>query len=261
MTLAARILGVSVWGPGLEGWEASRPILAGEAEYVVRSSPPPPPSILAATERRRTSPVVRLALAVAHEAALASGPPPGATRAVFASGNGDGPVVGSILEALADAGDERVVSPTQFHNSVHNAAAGYWSIGTGTRFPATCIGCHDDTWAAGLIAAMAEVAVHDAPVLLCCYDHPLPPPLDAVRPIGAPFAAALVLGPAGAGPGILVALGAGKVERARPEGLLALAWPNPAARALPVLIALARGAPDRHEVPYLDGRIGVEVQP
>ncbi|MBV8916037.1 MAG: hypothetical protein JOZ05_23735, partial [Acetobacteraceae bacterium] len=71
--MRARILGVSVWGPGLEGWTASRPVLAGEAPYEPRASPPPPPALLAPTERRRAGPVVRLALAVAQEAASASG--------------------------------------------------------------------------------------------------------------------------------------------------------------------------------------------
>ena len=40
-------------------------------------------------------------------------------------GNGDGTVIGPMLETLAAAGpEERPVSPTQFHNSVHNAPAG-----------------------------------------------------------------------------------------------------------------------------------------
>ena len=260
MTLTARILGVSVWGPGLEGWAASRPILAGEQAHVARPSPPPPPAILAATERRRTGPVVRLALAVAYEAALASGLPPGSTRAVFGSANGDGPVVGNILEALAASDDARVVSPTQFHNSVHNAAAGYWAIGTGTRLPVTCLGAHDDTWAASLLAAMVEGADGE-PVLLCCYDYPLPPPLDTARPIGALFAAALMLGPGGSGPQIRVDYRHGRRLQPRPEGLEAIAWPNPAALSLPLLIALARGVAARLQLPYLDGWLDIEVEP
>ncbi len=58
------------------------------------------------------------------------------------------------------------MSPTQFHNSVHNAAAGYWSIAHGSRQPATCLGAHDWTWAAALLKAVAEVAATGAPVLL-----------------------------------------------------------------------------------------------
>lgn len=268
--LAASVLGVSVWGPGLEGWAASRAVLAGEAAYVPRESLPPAPMMLAATERRRAGPVVRLALAVAQEAAVSSGIEAAALRSVFGSSNGDGVVVGGILDALArGAPGERVVSPTQFHNSVHNAAAGYWSIATGSRQPASCLGAHDWTWAAALLMAMVEVAADAVPVLLCCYDHPLPPPLHALRPTGAAFGAGLVLGPVqegrvrlrveyrADGAGVVPPLGLGL------DGLMRC---NAAARALPLLVTLARHEVGlhkggRHEVAYLDGHLVVEVAP
>lgn len=262
MMLSSRVLGASVWGPGLEGWEASRAILAGTADFVITDTPPPLPQLLAATERRRTGPVVRLALAVAHEAALASGRPAETLSAVFGSSNGDGPVVGSILDALATAKPaERVVSPTQFHNSVHNAPAGYWSIATGSRRPATCIGCNDDTWAASLLVALA--GLRDGPVLLCCYDHPLPQPLLAVRPTGAPFASALVLGE-GPGPELRVTHcrdAATPPTLPLDPALQRLARVNPAARSLHLLTALARQQSARFDIPYLDGHLSIALQP
>lgn len=256
--LSARVLGVGVWGPGLEGWAASRAILAGDAPYVARDTPPPPPAILPPTERRRAGPVVRLALAVAQEAAVASGLAPGSLRSVFGSSNGDGVVVGGILDALAGgAAGERVVSPTQFHNSVHNAAAGYWSIAHGSRQPATCLGAHDWTWAASLLKAMVEVAATKEAVLLCCYDHPLPPPLDVLRPTGAAFGVGLVLAPAGSGRALSVALEAGPVPP--PDAVLPGLEGNAAARALPLLRALARGETAGHVLQYLDGGLAVRV--
>lgn len=261
MKLSARVLGVSVWGPGLQGWAASRGVLAGSAPFVATDTPPPPP-LLAATERRRTGPVVRLALAVAHEAALAAGQSGAALSAVFGSSNGDGPVVGSILDAMATAQPaERVVSPTQFHNSVHNAPAGYWSIATGSHRPATCIGCNDHTWAASLLVAMT--GLHEGPALLCCYDYPLPPPLAEVRPTGPPFASALVLGE-GDGPALHVTL----CRHPAPSPVLpldpalqSLVQANPAARSLHLLAALARGQATLFDLPYLNGRLRIEVQP
>ena len=108
-------------------------------------------------------------------------------RCVFGSANGDGPVVGSILDTLTQASNRaRAVSPTQFHNSVHNAAAGYWSIATRNPLPATCLGCHNSTWAAALLFAMLEVDA-GAPVLLCVYDHPMPAPYAQIRPVRAPL--------------------------------------------------------------------------
>jgi hypothetical protein len=262
--LEASVLGVSVWGPGLEGWAASRPILAGAAPYEPLPSPAPPPLMLAPTERRRAGPVVRLALTVATEAAAASGLPPASLRGVFASSNGDGPVVGAILDALAHAAPgERVVSPTQFHNSVHNAPAGYWSIANGSRQPATCLGAHDWTWAAALLKAMADVATGRQAVLLCCYDHPLPPPLHQLRPTGAAFGAGLVLGPVQAGlPRLRVAYGAAAPDAPVSAGAFqALMLSSPAARALPLLLLLARSEAGGHQLPYLDGRLTVDVAP
>lgn len=262
--LRASVLGVSVWGPGLEGWAASRAMLAGCVPYVARDSVAPAPDMLGATERRRAGPVVRLALTVAAAAAAGSGLAPGSLRPVFGSSNGDGVIVGSILDALArGAPGERVVSPTQFHNSVHNAAAGYWTIAHGSREPATCLGAHDWTWAASLLTAMAAVAAGGGPVLLVCYDHPLPPPLDALRPTGAAFGAGLVLGPMADAPGLEVSWRAGAGVRAPlPPGLARLRDMNAVAEALPLLAALAQAAGEEsgHDVAYCDGHLRVSVR-
>ena len=89
--------------------------------------------LLAPNERRRAGTVMRLALAVAGEAAGMAGLPAAAMRNVFASANGDGAVIHALLEELARPDPQ--LSPTQFHNSVHNAPAGYWSIGNAAASP------------------------------------------------------------------------------------------------------------------------------
>jgi hypothetical protein len=139
---------------------------------------------------------------------------------------------------------------------VHNAAAGYWSIATASAQPITCVGCHDFTWPAALLTAMAEVATHREPVLLCVYDHPMPTPLDAKRPLIAPFGVGLVLAAADFVGGM-----AGITARFVPEALRALADGNPAARSLPLLETLARGAVGSHALAYLDGRLDVAAVP
>lgn len=264
MPLAVWVAGASLWGPGLEGWEASAPVLRGEQPYVARESPPPPPAILPANERRRAGAVTRLALTVAGQAAAASGLEPAALRAVFGSSNGDGPVVHAILDELSRPGGE--VSPTQFHNSVHNAAAGYWTIGAGSRRPASCLGCHDASFAAALLAAAAEARADRVPVLLVVYDLPLPAPLAAKRPTVAPLGVGLVLTPE-PGPNSLAQLGLchaaqpGEDAMPRDPGLRPLARGNPAGRGLRLLEALARGEADRFPLAWLDGRLDIEVTP
>jgi hypothetical protein len=265
-SLRAGVAAASLWGPGLEGWESSLAVLRGEAAYEPRPSPAPPPALLPPAERRRTGPVARLALAVASEAAARSGLPPASLRPVFGTSNGDGPVVGAILEALTPGDLPRLVSPTQFHLSVHNAAAGLWSIATGTPEPATCLGGNDATWAACLLTAMADIAAEGKPVLLCVYDHPLPPPLDAKRPTAAPFAVALALVPDGLAPARLeigYRTGRLRAKDAEPhaEALRPLARGNPAAQALRLLEALARGEAGPCPAPFLDGHLDGWIAP
>lgn len=249
------VLGVSVWGPGLEGWAVAAPVLMGATAPGSGGLPLPPPAILPANERRRTGPVVRLALTVAAEAVGRAGLDPAALRSVFGSANGDGLVVGGILDALSagDAGEGRLVSPTQFSNSVHNGAAGYWSIATGGGKSglcrsATCLGAGDSTWAAALLTAAMEVQEAQEPVLLVVYDHPLPPPLDRTRPIVAPFAVALVLAP---GTGLELAYAPDPAADWLPSAMWQpLAQGNPAAQSLRLLEHLARGSAGSCPAPY-----------
>ena len=257
--------GLAVLGPGLPGWKASEATLAGNAPWTPTDCTVPPPAMLPPTERRRTSLAVRLALAAAAEAA--AGEDPAALETVFASSNGDGAVVGAILETLTDPAG--AISPTQFHNSVHNAAAGYWGIGTGSKSPSVSVGGHDDTVAVGLLQAAAAVSARRRRVLFCAYDAPLPPPLAAVRRTTVPFAAAMVLLPepdASARAALDLRFGAGGAHpggaAARDDALDALSMENPAARALPLLRALAARRPAALRLPMLgDSCLAIEVSP
>ncbi len=112
---------------------------------------------------------------------------------MFASSGGDGETIHEILATLA--GPARELSPTRFHNSVHNVAAGYWSIATGAKTPATSLCAHDGSFAAGLLEAGAQALATNGTVTLIAYDLPYPEPLASVRRIAAPFAVALLLSP------------------------------------------------------------------
>lgn len=229
----------------MEDWRSARPILRGEIAF----EPTPPtiesPPLLSPRERRRTSPIVRLALSVAHQATVASGFAPEDVTAVFASACGDGATLTQLLTTLANP--DGMVSPTQFHNSVHNAAIGYWSIATGSKLPATSIAAHDYTFAAGLLKAAMQALTYDAPVLAVFYDLPFPEPLHSMRPLTDMFAVAMVLTherQATSLAHVEANWRAGADEPPNPPHMEALhpLWEgNPAARALPLLEALARG--------------------
>jgi hypothetical protein len=88
-----------------------------------------------------------------------------------------------------------MVSPTRFHNSVHNAAAGYWGVAVQCMAPSQVICAHDATFAAGLIETLAQVHARQVPVLLIAYDGEYPEPLSACRPIPDVGGIGLVLSP------------------------------------------------------------------
>lgn len=243
--------GVGFAAPGLVGWPAARACLGGRAEYRPEPLPRLKPEGLPANERRRLSATMRLALVVAEEALADPDEDAGGIATVFASGNGDGDIIHAICEELARP--EPAISPTRFHNSVHNAPAGYWSIAAQAMTPHTAVAAHDATFAAGLLEA-ATIAAEGRPVLLVAYDRPLPEPLNRTRPGHGEFACALLLNGAGDQPLAQVSLnleqGGKQTSMDSPE-LESLRLGNPAARALPLLALLARSGRGPVRLPYL----------
>jgi hypothetical protein len=254
--MRAYVEGVGLLGPGLRGWHGSRAVLAGAEAYRPAPTVIPASELLPPAERRRASIPVKLALAVGGEAFMSAGLDAAATAAVFTSSSGDGEILHQICETLTTP--ERGVSPTRFMNSVHNAAAGYWSIATQSREPSTSLCCYDASFAAGLLECATQVAVDARPVVLIAYDQPYPQPLHATRQISSEFGVALVMAPRATGrslAAIELELGPGDAGETRlPDaGLEATRLGNPAARSLPLLAALARSAAERVVLKYVAG--------
>jgi hypothetical protein len=251
--MRAYLEGIGLLGPGLRGWQESRAALAGEQPYESAPTAIPASELLPRAERRRAGVPVRLALAAGAQAFAAAGRDAAATATVFTSSEGDGEILHEICSALASPGRE--VSPTRFMNSVHNAAAGYWSIATRSREPSTSLCCYDASFAAGLLECVAQVAVDRRPTALIAYDEPYPEPLHAARPIEAEFGVALVMAPVSgkAFSMVEIELGGGAESRLEDPALEHLRLRNPAARSLPLLAALARGRADEVVLKYATG--------
>jgi hypothetical protein len=235
---ACRVKSVGIAAPGLAGWSAAIPILSGAAPYLLAAEPPYAPALLPPNERRRATAAVRQAFRAAEDA-IGAHADPKALASVFASSDGDMMVLHRICEALA--GEPRVISPTDFHNSVHNAASGYWSIAAQCMRPTTTLAAFDASFTAGLIEAVALVRELDSDVLLVAYDAVAPAPLLTKRPLMVAASVALVLGPAtDRSPGNLsIEIGAG-IETNCAGELERLRLGNPALRALPLLELIAR---------------------
>ena len=87
---------------------------------------------------------------------------------MFASTHGDLAVTDSVCETLAKT--PLLTSPTKFHNSVHNAAAGYWTIGVQCLRPYTAVSAWHYTFAAALLEAATQAVVQQEPILYVAYD-------------------------------------------------------------------------------------------
>ena len=232
-------------------------MLAGHATLAPASEPAP--DLLPPNERRRASATVRWALAAGQRALGARLQEADRIATVFACCGGDGVITNQICEALASSPQD--VSPTRFHNSVHNAPAGYWSIATRSRAPSTSLCAYDGTFGAGLLEAAAQVTVEGRSVLLVAYDLPHPAPLDALWPIGHPFAAALLLDPADRpGRRMRVEMRPGAARTTWPASLPNELSANPAAHALAVLELVAGGEKRSVEISFTDdSHVCVEI--
>lgn len=256
--------GIGLRGPGLDGWTAGIEMLTGRTPYVPGPLVVPASELLPATERRRTVPAVKLALAVASEAFAQAGRDAAQTVTTFSASGGDGETVHQILAALARP--ERDISPTRFHNSVHNAPSGYWTIAVHSYEPATTLCGHDASFTVGLLDVAAQVTVDRRAVALIAYDLPYPEPLGAARPMMAGFGAALVLAPEEtertlARLSVALVADAGPPTPMRDPAFEALRRGNPAARSLPLLAALARGREESVALEHIAGKcVTVDVQ-
>ncbi len=238
--IGAYIEGIGMLGPGLSGWAAAHAVLCGQQPYQPQKTILPPPQLLPPAERRRSCTVVKVALAIGTEALAAAQVEARDLPTVFASSGGEGENCHTLCEVLASS--ERAVSPTRFHNSVHNVAAGYWGIATGARTSASVVCAHDGSFSAGLLEALTLTVTSQSRTLLVAYDTGYPEPLGSARPIRDTLGIALVLAPQASAHSMAqfnAAFTADPVTRLEAALLESLRTAIPAARGLPLLQALA----------------------
>lgn len=118
--------------------------------------------------RRRLGRLSRMALHVANEASIGLAFIP----TIFASRHGELSRTVSMLHALAT---EETPSPAAFSLSVHNSAAGIFSIARADHAPSTALAAGDETLLWALQDAAVRLAAHpDTAILLVYADEPLP---------------------------------------------------------------------------------------
>lgn len=138
---------------------------------------------------RGTSILTRMSVDVAGQALLGSGLDPSEVGAVFCSSFGEIRIAMEQLDMLRSK--DGLISPVAFKNSVHNTAAGVFSIAHKNHNPSAALAAGPCGVAYALLEA--ELLLDDGlpGVVVVIGDESKPPPLDQVKTVS--FAAAFAL--------------------------------------------------------------------
>lgn len=182
---------IAVIAPGLKNWHAAKQVLTGKCAYEFSKVEGKLTTMLAPNENRRCSRTTQLALSAIQQLLEQHSFNSHEIRYVFTSCNGDLSIFHHISTALSQPG--RPVSPIKFHNSVHNAPAGYAAIALHSQQPSTSISAYKDSFANGLLEAAVQSSLNKQDCLLCGYDEVPPEPLLSLFPMESDFSYALLL--------------------------------------------------------------------
>ena len=254
------IAGIGVCATGMANWAQAQSVLQSDILPVLDPLPRLAPDCLPPVERRRANATTRLAISAAMQAIQGMLPEEVARMAtVFSSSDGDGEVLANMLAALSQP--QIVLSPTLFHNSVFNAPAGYWSIGSHSRASSITVSAGAASFVAGLREAYGQVLATGSAVLYVAYDAPFPDALASFVRSAEPFSCALRLAPVAHSR----MNGYGRIEESSPDSdlkerdlppameLRERFAGNAAADAMPLLRAIAHRRREAVGLPYLDG--------
>jgi hypothetical protein len=194
---------------------------------------------------------VKLGVEVAQQACDMAGIDASTVASVFTSAMGDTGITDYMCRRLA--GPQKMLSPTKFHNSVHNAPSGYWSIAAQNRASSGFIGGFEHSFSVALLEATVLCVTEDCPVVLVANDIAHRAPFEDIVCIEHSFACAVLLDPM---PdtnrwSLDLEYCAGPVAWPLPRdmALAKMSESNPAARSLTLLEAFAHEQPGELRLP------------
>jgi hypothetical protein len=170
--------GLSVLGPGMPDWSTAAACLRGEQPFAAPMSPACgaaclPPSV-AVWQRGETGHGHRLCRRGGCRCRCR---PAGQYLQLHRWR------LRQLSQPAGSAGFGRAADfPTRFHNSVHNAPAGYWGIATGCTAASTSLCAYDATFAAALLETATQVQASGQAAVLVAFDTAYPQPLYASVP-------------------------------------------------------------------------------
>ena len=166
----AYVRGLGLWTPGFANPEAW---CRGEFDPSVDA---PEVALLSGPLRRRATGLTRMAVEVLNQATRAAGCDVATAPIVWATSHGEHANAIKILGMMRSG--EGKLSPTHFHNSVHNTASGYASIATGNCAPSTTLTGGAELVASAFLEAICHLEAGAEDVVVVLADEPLLPPFD-----------------------------------------------------------------------------------
>ena len=233
------IAGVGLWSPYFANWECfTGALLSGQWSDDARLQP----DLIPPRERRRAPLSVKLAVETMSQACEMAQADAGQAAVVFSSAMGDIQITDYMCKVLA--APPRMVSPTKFHNSVHNATTGYWSIVSQTHAATNAVSAYQYTAPTALLETLIQATEEPAPALLVAQEMASVGPLHYACPSLHPFSMALLIARKGVYAKPLASIGFDVQNEVSdwpslPEGLEKPLASNFGARLLPLAVALA----------------------
>ena len=176
------VRGIGFWTtgyPNIKAWTEGR--ADSETEK-------PDANLLQGPLRRRATPLTRMSVEVMQQALEMGGGNIAETPSIWATAHGEHSTAIGLLGMMLKG--EGKLSPTKFHNSVHNTPSGYASIAAQNRSPSTTLTGGTELVASALCEAGAMVSHLDREVVLVLADEPLMTPFDSpetARPLATSF--------------------------------------------------------------------------
>lgn len=177
------LTGVGLWSPGIPNADA---YLSGAHD----ESAKPPVDIVASRMKRATSIMTRTAVEVVTQAARDAQWELDSFATVFGSAHGEIQIAAEQMVMMQEASG--VVSPARFKNSVHNTAAGLFSIAAKNKGFTTAVAAGLHTFPMALFEAWALLATEEqSRVVVSICEETLPMPIVGFsdhRAMGVAFA-------------------------------------------------------------------------
>jgi hypothetical protein len=182
------LAGVGIWSERFASWDQFSAVIRGESVDMTSQAQA---KLIPPRDRRRAPTFVRMAVEVMDQACRMGRVDPSSVATVFGSSLGDLEITDYMCSALAR--EPLSMSPTRFHNSVHNACAGYWSIATGSHWPANAISAYDHSSAVALLEGAVLVIEERIPVVVTFQEARATHTFESIFPSRRPLSIAMLL--------------------------------------------------------------------